>query len=896
MAFLRLLEHKPDGAIVFHETTSSDVPAYAILSHTWGKEEVLFQDIEANADMSKTVSKAGWRKIEFCMKQAAADGLRYFWIDTCCINKKNAVELSAAINSMFRWYQNAARCYVYLSDIPKADGMGREIAWKDAFRMSRWFTRGWTLQELIAPRLVDFFSSEGERLGSKLLLEPEIHEITGIAKTALRGGALSSFSIRERMAWAERRSTTVEEDEAYCLLGIFDISMALIYGERKDQAFQRLEEEINKLNKGINFEQYAVGLSLASFPEAAQFVAREKELLEMHELLRGHGRTSRSSVVLHGLGGIGKTQLAIEYIMRHKEKHTAVFWLNANDEDSLRLSFCDIAQQILSHHPSTGVLCNVDLDGNLDRVVRSVKAWLNLWDNTRWLMIYDNYDNPRTANHAKHSIVDVRRYLPESDQGSVIITTRSASVTQWRRIHVQKLTSLEDGLKILSNMSRREHINNDPEARALVAKLDGLPLALSTAGAYLEHVTTSFAEYLRLYEVSWLKLQRTSPKLNSYEDRSLYTTWQITFDLIQNQNAASAWLLKLWAYFDKQDVWFGLLQHAHSADNKWIQKLTEDEMSFNEAVRLLCEYGLAHPESSLGQPSVSIGYGMHSCVHSWSISVLNDKWDEELENLALTCVASEVPSTDADRWWLLQQRLLQHAARHEHSITDGRVDIIGIEWVLHKIGDLYKNQGKLAHAEAMYSRALQGREEALGPKHTSTLMTVNNLGNLYADQGKLAEAEAMYSRTLQGKEEALGPKHTSTLSTVNNLGNLYADQGKLAEAEAMYSRALQGYEEALGPKLLMSYLPALNTMFSFGDLLSAIGWEDTAKIMYTRALDGYTTIQGPSSKCCKQLRDRLKTMQATPLEPKDQGKSTEVRAIKLRSLKRIIRKFRKLDL
>ena len=121
MALIRLLQRKPGGEIVFREPTSDDVPAYAILSHTWGKEEVIFQDMEVNADMSKTVNKAGWNKIQFCAKQAAADGLRYFWVDTCCIDKKNAVELGAAINSMFRWYQNAARCYVYLSDVSKPD-------------------------------------------------------------------------------------------------------------------------------------------------------------------------------------------------------------------------------------------------------------------------------------------------------------------------------------------------------------------------------------------------------------------------------------------------------------------------------------------------------------------------------------------------------------------------------------------------------------------------------------------------------------------------------------------------------------------------------------------------------------------------------------------------------
>ncbi|KAF2732125.1 HET-domain-containing protein, partial [Polyplosphaeria fusca] len=602
MALIRLLQRKLDGAIVFREPTSDPVPAYAILSHTWGKEEVTFQDIEAKGGKCKSISKAGWAKIQFCAEQATADGLQYFWVDTCCIDKRNAVELGAAINSMFRWYQNAARCYVYLSDVSKLsksdNGAGGERAWEKAFRTSRWFTRGWTLQELIAPRLVDFFSAEGQRLGSKLSLTAEIHEITGIPEKALQSDALSSFSIRERRSWAERRTTTIEEDNVYCLLGIFDVSMALIYGERRDQAFRRLEEEIHKLYKGADFEQYAVKLNLRSFPEAAQFVAREEELSEMHELLYDY--SSRAAVVLHGLGGIGKTQLAMEYIRRHKEKYTAIFWLNANDEDSLQLSFRDIAKRVLQSHPSTRVLSSVDLEGDLDRVVSAVKAWLDLQGNARWLLIFDNYDNPRISNKSDRSTIDIRQYLPESDQGLIIITTRSARVTQGRRLHVQKLAGLEDGLKILSNTSGREGVANDPGARELVSKLDGLPLALSTAGAYLEHVTDSFAEYLRLYEASWLELQTTSPTLSSYEDRSLYTTWQVTFDQIRKQNAASAQFLKLWAYFDKQDVWFGLIQHARSTDDEWIRKLAENKVSFNKAVRLLCEYGLAHPEPSLG--------------------------------------------------------------------------------------------------------------------------------------------------------------------------------------------------------------------------------------------------------------------------------------------------------
>jgi hypothetical protein len=249
MAFIRLLQRKSDGEIVFREPTTSDVPTYAILSHTWGEEEVSFQDMEAGAGMRK----AGWKKIEFCAKQAAADGLEYFWIDTCCIDKRNAVEHSAAINSMFRWYQKAVRCYVYLSDVStRGEGQNGQSnsVWEAAFRRSRWFTRGWTLQELIGPAQVDFYSSESERLGDKTSLDVLIHNITGIARNALNNHPLNNFSMEERMSWVESRHTTIEEDKAYCLLGIFDVSMSIIYGEGEDRAIRRLEHEIHLSFKG----------------------------------------------------------------------------------------------------------------------------------------------------------------------------------------------------------------------------------------------------------------------------------------------------------------------------------------------------------------------------------------------------------------------------------------------------------------------------------------------------------------------------------------------------------------------------------------------------------------------------------------------------------------------
>ncbi|OQU95656.1 Tetratricopeptide repeat-containing protein [Cladophialophora immunda] len=414
-------------------------------------------------------------------------------------------------------------------------------------------------------------------------------------------------------------------------------------------------------------------------------------------------------------------------------------------------------------------------------------------------MVYDNYDNPRIAGHLDPSAVDIRRFLPRADHGSIVITTRSAQVRPGHRIHVQKLQNIHDGLAILSSTSKREHIENDRDAIALVKELDGLPLALSAAGAYLEH----------------LKLQMTSPQLSSYEDRSLYTTWQITFDRIEQQNTASAQLLKWWAYFDRQDVWFELLQHAKSAADEGIQKLTEDELNFNEAVALLYSFGLVDADRSLQQQSGTGGYS-----------------DEELARLALTYVASEVPSTNEKDWWLLQRRLLPHVTRQDLFLVDSQVDIDGLGWAFHNLGALYVDQGKLAEAEKMYLRALQGKEAALGPDHTSTLDTVNNLGALYADQGKLAEAEKIYLRALQGKEAALGPDHTSTLNTVNNLGLLYKNQGKLAEAEKMYLQALQGYEAALGP----DHTSTLNTVNNLGLLYMNQGKLAEAEKIYLQAL------------------------------------------------------------
>jgi hypothetical protein len=249
---MRLLKRLPGGDFQLVSVSRDHPPPYAILSHTWSDgQEVTYNELVAGAGKDKT----GYAKIRFCSERAAADGLEYCWVDTCCIDKSTSDELSTAINSMFRWYQRASKCYVYLSDVTVLDEISDAdafpIAWQEDFRCSQWFRRGWTLQELLAPASVEFFSKQGKRLGTRVSLEREIHEITQIPIAALRGQPLSEFSVEDRMNWAARRTTTLNEDKVYCLLGIFGVFLPLIYGEGEAHATLRLKEEIQKRQEGL---------------------------------------------------------------------------------------------------------------------------------------------------------------------------------------------------------------------------------------------------------------------------------------------------------------------------------------------------------------------------------------------------------------------------------------------------------------------------------------------------------------------------------------------------------------------------------------------------------------------------------------------------------------------
>ena len=242
---MRLLDINTKQLELFYDV--NERPKYAILSHTWGKEEVTIHDLQRE----DVEDMAGYIKIKYLCEQARRDGIKHVWIDTCCIDKSSSAELSEAINSMFKWYADADVCYAYLVDVQVSPGLEstpryNDLPFQRTFGASRWFTRGWTLQELLAPEHVFFYDKDWKKLGSKAELSEIIAAITRINEQALtRPWSLPTFSIAARMSWASARNTTREEDLAYCLLGLFGINIPLLYGEGS-RAFRRLQEELTR--------------------------------------------------------------------------------------------------------------------------------------------------------------------------------------------------------------------------------------------------------------------------------------------------------------------------------------------------------------------------------------------------------------------------------------------------------------------------------------------------------------------------------------------------------------------------------------------------------------------------------------------------------------------------
>ena len=319
---------------------------------------------------------------------------------------------------------------------------------------------------------------------------------------------------------------------------------------------------------------------------------------------------------------------------------------------------------------------------------------------------------------------------------------------------------------------------------------------------------TNVSEYIELYNQAWSRLMEKQhlSALREDADRSILTTWTLSFNSLQSQSKDAANLLILWAFLDDRDLWYELFAPVldFAIANKdevppWFASCVGDKLEFKECMGLLLEY------SFIDAKMESSSFSMHSVLHHWCFHTFEgDK--ATMSWLAMIVVAAAAPLETTPHYPLIQRRLLPHCDRVNLMFLQSkqgdfmnREDPLSVSSACHELGILYSNQGKMKEAEDMYLRALAGREKAWGPKHTSTLNTVNNLGILYRHQGKMEEAEDMYLRALAGREKAWGPKHKQPLDTRYNLGLLYEEQSRFGSAVEQFELVVKGYAKLLGP-------------------------------------------------------------------------------------------------
>ncbi|OQU98756.1 Tetratricopeptide repeat-containing protein [Cladophialophora immunda] len=565
----------------------------------------------------------------------------------------------------------------------------------------------------------------------------------------------------------------------------------------------------------------------------------------------------RRQLVLGGPGGIGKTQLAVAYAQRQHQHqvYDSVLWFDATTEMTLKGSFRSMAEAIF------GISDPGVLEGQ--QILIQVRQWLSDPKNTRWLLIYDNYDDPGQFK--------IEMYYPFRSHGAIIVTTRRPDLVNGELVRLQPIQDVKESLKILQTRSRREGVLFDPAAKRLAERLDGLPLALATAGAYLSQSTFTFERYLQEYERRWNIDSRRPLQLQEYQDRTLCTTWDLSYTRLESEDPDAAKLLKLLAYFDHQNLWYELFLGGLAEDTPgWLQKVMIDDIEFEGIMRTLKDYCFLEVQTTLQSWSI------HACIHDWTFAILNKTIDVQDYCYAFDCVAASIDEDDLDSLGHVKYaRLAAHGTflvqeRFRRNKVTENISSHRFEKAF-KVSELLAQQVQLEAAEQMYLLTLAGYEKVLGVDHTSTLDTVHNLGGLYCTQGKLGAAEKMYQRALAGYEKALGVDHTSTLDTVDNLGVLYRDQGRLDAAEKMYQRALAGKEKALGMDhtstlytvnnlgvlyrdqgagsrphvdLHQDHTSTLYTVNNLGVLYRDQGRLDAAEKMYQRALAGYEKALG----------------------------------------------------
>ncbi len=496
------------------------------------------------------------------------------------------------------------------------------------------------------------------------------------------------------------------------------------------------------------------------------FTGRESLLADLRAALTS-GQPAALAQAISGLGGVGKTQLAVEYAYRHAAEYDVVWWVRAEEPATLAADYATLA----------GRLDLPEKEAPEQRVVvEAVRRWLG--QHKGWLLVFDDAGHP----------ADVHNYLPQGATGHVLITSRNPT---WRGVASPLSVQVLERVESVDFLLKRTGQTDERAACDLADVLGDLPLALEQAGAYVEATGMTLAEYLELFQSRRTELwDEEHPPLDY--PHTVATTWSLAMERIGQESPASADLLSLCAYLGPDDIPRTLLSEREEHIPKPLSATVTDPLAMNKAVAVLRQYSLIEMT------------GDALSVHRLVQAVVRDRLPEEARRTwaeaAVRLVNSAFPfHSDDVRTWPQCSRLLPHAlaaAGHAEALQVASETTMHL---LNQAGLYLHGRAEFAEAKAAFERAPAIGEAAFGPDHPNVAVLVNNLGLVLRDLGHLEGARAAYERALAIFEKAFGTDHPNVATLVNNLGLALKDLGDLEGAQAAYERALAINEAAFGP-------------------------------------------------------------------------------------------------
>jgi tetratricopeptide (TPR) repeat protein len=595
------------------------------------------------------------------------------------------------------------------------------------------------------------------------------------------------------------------------------------------------------------------------------FTGREGVLTHLYDSLQmDHTAALTQPQGLSGLGGIGKTQTAIEYAYRYQHDYQAVLWARADSEDVLFSDFIFIAHVL-----------NLPEKDEADQrqIVEAVMRWLR--SHAGWLLILDNIED----------LAVVAPFIPLAGRGHVLLTTRTRALGGIaERIEIEKMVPEVGALLLLRRaglLSAQDLLDmaletDHNEAMSISRLVDGLPLALDQAGAYIKETACSLSDYILLYQTRSTDLLQVRGSLTTDYLHPVATTWSLSFEKITQAYPAAAELLDFFAFLYPDAIPEEIITDGASFLGSRLDPVATDPLQLDGAIKEILRYSLIQREAERQTLT----------IHRLVQTVLKGRMDENVQrqwgertvravNEAFPGVEftswsrcqrclphAQVCATLIEQWgmefteatrllnqtgYYLEERAQYSAAeqlyQHALSIRERTLksDHPDLAKILNNLASLYHSQGKYEQAEPLLQRALLIREQVLGREHPEVAQSLNNLAVVYEKQGKFAQAEPLYQRALEIREQVLGPIHSGTAMSLNNVALFYEKRGNYQRAEPLYQRALAIREQVLGSK----HPETAMSLHNLASLCKKQGKLEQAEFLYLRALAIYEEILEP---------------------------------------------------